>query len=264
MRADVSRRGFTLIELLVVIAIIAILAALLLPALGLAKQKAQLTKCISNLKQMQLAWLLYADDNDDTMVPAGPAAAPPNLVWVSSIYMDWNTSPANNNVSLLKNTLLAPYCEKVTDIYKCAADKEKAKNGARLRSFSMNSQMGHIGGTDPFGAPYSPPNYNPGYRVFKKTSELEVWSPSDAFVFIEEHPDSINDGYFQISMTSTTFPDIIGSNHGGGAGVLSFADGHVEKHIWDFRAPVKKIVLKNQTVSANDLRFIQQHGTIPN
>jgi prepilin-type processing-associated H-X9-DG protein len=65
-------------------------------------------------------------------------------------------------------------------------------------------------------------------------------------------------------MTSTTFPDIHGSNHGGGAGTLSFADGHVEKHAWDFRPPVKKIVLKSQTVSVKDLQFIQQHGTIPN
>lgn len=265
MKTKISpRSAFTLIELLVVIAIIAILASLLLPALANAKRKAQLVKCISNLKQMQLAWVLYADDNEDIMIPNAPAGAPPNLVWVASTYMDWANSTANINETLLKGTLLAPYCNKVTDIYKCAGDKESAANGPRLRSYSMNSQMGHIGGPAVGGGTYTPPNYNAGFRVFKKTTELNELSPSDAFIFIEEHPDSINDGYFQVSMSSTTFPDIHGSNHGGGVGTLSFADGHVDKHIWDFHPPVRKIKLQNQVVTARDADYMQKHASVPN
>jgi len=272
VRSSHRRSAFTLIELLVVIAIIAILAALLLPALAKAKVRAQLTHCISNLKQVQLAWALYADDNEDAMVPNAPAGAPPNLVWVSASYMDWANGVANTNMAFLENALLAPYCEKVVAIYKCAGDRVASDNGQRVRSFSMNSQMGHIGGLKPgpFPTYYTPPNYNgspytsaPEWKVFKRTSDLTDLAPSDAFIFAEENPGSINDGFLQVRLFGLTFPDVPGSNHDG-VGTVSFADGHVEGHRWEAKYPVKKpIRYQNVACTAGDLQWMREHASRP-
>ncbi|HTD68278.1 MAG TPA: hypothetical protein VK846_17270, partial [Candidatus Limnocylindria bacterium] len=190
--------------------------------------------------------------------------------WASGAFMSWDTaaSPnaANYNRLALESALLAPYCNKVVDIYKCPGDRKQGAKGPRVRSYSMNCQMGCIPGTTPGPppAPSYPPDFNSGWRQFKRTTELVDLGPSDAFVFIEEHPDSINDAYFQVKMSlPMMFPDVPGSNHDG-VGALSFADGHVESHRWDFHPPVKGTPppLQSQPAGARDWTFLTSHTTI--
>jgi prepilin-type N-terminal cleavage/methylation domain-containing protein len=265
MRAGGFRSAFTLIELLVVIAIIAILAAMLLPALTKAKARAEGIRCVSNLKQMQLAWIMYKDEFNELMVPNGAVGAPANFAWVNPAYMDWANGNANTNVALLKTGLLSQFLNNGVGVYKCAGDKVAADNGDRVRSISMNGQMGAASS----GAPsfYTTPNYNPTFRAFKKATELSgTFPPVAAFIFLDEHPGSINDGYFQTDMVNAKFPDLPASNHGTSGG-FSFADGHSELHKWrDFAI---KPVVKGQSVqnvgasvNSDDWLWLKAHTTI--
>jgi prepilin-type N-terminal cleavage/methylation domain-containing protein len=171
------RLAFTLIELLVVIAIIAILAGMLLPALSRSKAAAQGIKCINHVKQLRLAWRLYADDFESKLVPAG---GPTNGGWCAG----WYTNPPgldNTNVLLLRNSLLGSYTA-CTAIYKCPSDKS-----VNVRSYSMNNLMS---GTsfDGFGV------------VFRK--EAEITRSSQFFVFIDEDRSTINDSLFRVDMSN--------------------------------------------------------------
>lgn len=213
-----------------VIAIIAILASLLLPALSKAKLKAQRITCMNNQRQLTLAWVLYADDFNGSLPPNASTDAPANTPsWVTGL-LTWDSIFApntdNTNTLNLTQSLLGPYCNRSIGIYKCPGDIVAGARGPRVRSISMNGMMAGIGSsaTDPV--------VNPGYQLFTKQVQINNPSPSLAWVFIDEHADSINDGYFRVDMSQTsTWADLPASYHGE-SGVLSFADGHAEVKTW--------------------------------
>ena len=227
--------GFTLIELLVVIAIIAILAAMLLPALSMAKQQAVTTQCMSNEKQLVLAWKLYVDDARNIFPYNEPGATPPG--WVSG-ELDYSGANYNYDVNNVINPLYAqigPYVSKQPGIFKCPADRSCAsglKGPPRIRSISMSQAIGYnsSGKVDNQGQWLPVPQY----LCYFKESDLGRPGPSSLWLFIDENPDSINDAAFAFQMpdgNSTEWIDYPSKLHGNACG-LGFVDGHAEVHKW--------------------------------
>ncbi len=236
--AERHHSAFTLIELLVVISIIALLLAILLPALSRAKAKAEEVTCLNNLKQLQICAKLYSLDNDDLLLPNRYAynlsTQAPSLGFSNDLTWCPGLAPFDTTTENIKRGLLFRYNES-TDIYRCPSDKSRVRTPEgeslhlrRTRSYNLSQSIN--------GTPYHDKTLFP--PSFAKESEIDDPSPSELLFFVGVHEDSILDSHFGIPPRRSIFAegplqwwDLPAGRHSQG-GSFSFADGHVERWRW--------------------------------
>ena len=252
-------RAFTLIELLVVIAIIAILVGLLFTALSGAKMRAQGARCLSNARQLHIGWAHWVEDHNDRLPPVSAGGGWVSG-WLTNTFEPDDAPDNTNTVNLVgmdaETGSIGPYI-KNPDVYRCPGDRS-----GRVRTYSINSYLNGFG-------PWNDTNY----VTFRWLDSIR--NPTDTFVVLDEREDSINDGYFAMDLPALektgkyAVVDYPASYHGG-SGMLSFADGHAERHRW-VESTTKPPLLRGRnhplgskptTSDDRDMKWLKEHATV--
>jgi type II secretory pathway pseudopilin PulG len=219
-RPPEAAAGFSRLELLAVLAVLALLAAIQFPALAHNKGNSRRAVCADNLRRLAVSWMMYADDNHGRLAPNQAGSLPTTNNWVAG-WLDYNGLPDNTNVATITQARLYPY-NKAVEIYRCPDDLSASRGQLRIRSYSMNGYVGAAAG-----------GWSPGFQAMTKS--FQIRQPDRTFIFIEEHPDSINDGTFILDMSgsgpSAVLIDLPSAYHAYGVH-LGFADGSAQYRHW--------------------------------